>query len=127
MLDQHCPECDRVPETMPALKLYWNSLKRKSDKRLVLVFYASSTNPYNEAFFTDLSKFKGDICIVTSPPTPLLQGEGSKSGSGSPSSALRAASLTQGEGARGWGSLQFFAPSQAIADVLKWIRAIAPT
>lgn len=120
MLDQHCPECDRVPETMPALKLYWNSLKRKSDKRVVLVFYASATNPYNEAFLTDLSKFKGDICIVTSPPAPLLRGEGSKSGSGSPSSL-------QGEGARGWGSLQFFAPSQAIADVLKWIRAIAPT
>jgi adenylate kinase family enzyme len=67
MLDQKCPECDRVPETMPALKLYWNSLKRKSDKRLVLVFYASSTNTYSETFFTDLSKFKGDICIVTSP------------------------------------------------------------
>jgi HEAT repeat protein len=120
MLDQHCPECDRVPETMPALKLYWNSLKRKSDKRVVLVFYASSTNPYNEAFLTDLSKFKGDICIVTSPPAPLLRGEGSKSGSGSPSSL-------QGEPFRGWGSLQFFAPSQAIADVLKWIRASAPT
>jgi HEAT repeat protein/GTPase SAR1 family protein len=120
MLDQNCPECDRVPETMPALKLYWNSLKRKSDKRLVLVFYASSTNPYSETFFTDLSKFKGDICIVTSPPTPLLQGEGSKSSSGSPSSL-------QGEPFRGWGSLQFFTPSHAIADVLKWIRAIAPT
>jgi len=118
MLDQNCPECDRVPETMPALKLYWNSLRRNSDKRLVLVFYASSTHPYSETFFTDLSKFKGDICIVTSPPTPLLQGEGSKSSSGSPSSS-------QGEGVRGWGSLQFFTPSQTSADVVEWIRAIA--
>ncbi len=133
MLDQNCPECDSVPETMPALKLYWNSLKRKSDKRPVLVFYASSTEPYSEAFLKDLSKFGGAICcVVTSPPTPLLRGEGSKSSSGSPSSL-------QGEGVRGWGSLQFFAPSQAIAkrcciseaalkelaqiaDVVEWIR-----
>jgi HEAT repeat protein len=118
MLDQNCPECAPVPETMSALKLYWKSLKRNSNKRPVLVFYASSANPYNEAFLTDLSKFKGTICVVTSPPAPLLGGEGSKSGSGSPSSL-------QGEGARGWGSLQFFAPSQVIADVTKWIRAIA--
>jgi len=116
MLDQNCPECDSVPETMQTLKLYWKSLKRNSDKRLVLVFYASSTNPYSEAFLTALSKFKGDICVVTSPPTPLLRGEGSKSSSGSPSSPW-------GEGVRGWGSLQFFAPSQAIANILEWIRA----
>jgi hypothetical protein len=53
-----------------------------------------------------------------------LVGEGSKSSSGSPSSL-------QGEGVRGWGSLQLFAPSQAIAkrcceaqiaDVVKWIQ-----
>jgi energy-coupling factor transporter ATP-binding protein EcfA2 len=118
MLDQNCPECDSVPETMPALKLYWNSLKRKSNKRPVLVFYASSTEPYSEAFLTTLSKFGGAICVVTSPPTPLLQGEGSKSSSGSPSSS-------QGEGVRGWGSLQFFTPSQTSADVVDWIRAIA--
>ncbi len=127
MLDQNCPECDPVPETMPALKLYWNSLKRKSDKRPVLVFYASSTDatqdkgttlscPYNQAFLTNLSKFKGEICVVTSPPTPLLRGERSKSRSGSPSSPW-------GEGVRGWGSLQFFVPSQAIANIVKWIRA----
>jgi HEAT repeat protein/energy-coupling factor transporter ATP-binding protein EcfA2 len=116
MLDQNCPECDSVPETMPALKLYWNSLKRNSDKRVILVFYASSTEPYSEAFLTDLSKFGGAICVVTSPPAPLLRGEGSKSNSGSPSSPW-------GEGVRGWGSLQFFAPSQAIADVVQWIRA----
>jgi hypothetical protein len=115
MLDQNCPECNPVPETMPALKLYWNSLKRKSDKRPILVFYASFTNPYSEAFLKDLSKFKGEICVVTSPPAPLLRGEGSKSDSCSPSSL-------QGEGVRGWGSLQFFAPSQAIADVVEWIR-----
>ena len=118
MLDENCPECDKVPETMPALKLYWNSLKRNSNKHPVCVFYASSTEPYSEAFLRDLSKFKGDIGVVTSPPTPLLQGEESKSSSGSPSSS-------QGEGVRGWGSLQLFTPSQPIADVVEWIRAIA--
>jgi hypothetical protein len=140
MLDQNCPECDKVPETMPALKLYWNSLKRNSDKRVVLVFYASSTEPYSEAFLTDLSKFGGAICVVTSPPTPLLQGEGSKMPSEGSKNSSGSPSSPWGEGARGWGSLQFFAPSQAIAkrcgvsgaalkelaqiaDVVEWIRA----
>ncbi|NEQ20675.1 MAG: hypothetical protein F6K28_15840 [Microcoleus sp. SIO2G3] len=103
----------------PALKLYWNSLKRNRNKCPVLVFYASSTEPYSEAFLSDLSKFGGAICVVTSPPTPLLRGEGSKNSSGSPSSL-------QGEGVRGWGSLQFFPPSQAIADVVQWIREKVP-
>jgi len=140
MLDQNCPECDKVPETMPALKPYWNSLKRNSDKRVVLVFYASSTEPYSEAFLTDLSKFGGAICVVTSPPTPLLQGEGSKMPSEGTKNSSGSPSSPWGEGARGWGSLQFFAPSQAIAkrcgvsgaalkelaqiaDVVEWIRA----
>jgi hypothetical protein len=102
MLDQNCPECDTVPETMPALKLYWNSLKRKSDKRVVLVFYASSTDttsdegttlscPYSEAFFTVLSKFGREICVITGQRFEHIR-------------------------------LKFFVPSQAIADVVKWIR-----
>jgi hypothetical protein len=65
MLDQNCPECSTVPDTMPALKLYWNSLRRNSDKQPVLVFYASSTEPYSEAFFTVLSKFGREICVIT--------------------------------------------------------------
>jgi HEAT repeat protein len=68
MLDQNCPECDSVPETMPALKLYWNSLKRNSNKRPFLVFYASSTHPYNQAFLTALSKFGCEICVITDQP-----------------------------------------------------------
>jgi hypothetical protein len=105
MLDQNCPECDTVPETMPALKLYWNSLKRKSDKRVVLVFYASSTHttpakdtampcPYSETFLSDLSKFGDRICVVTNQPFDHIP-------------------------------LKYFAPSQPIADVVEWIRAIA--
>ncbi len=64
MLDQNCPECDSVPKTMPALKMYWNSIKRKSNKSYVLVFYASFTNLYNESFLTALSKFGGNICVI---------------------------------------------------------------
>ena len=123
MLDQNCPECDRVPETMLALKLYWNSLKRNSNKRPVLVFYASSTDAYSEAFLIDLSKFKGEICVVTSPPTPLLRGEGSKMPSEENKSSSGSPSSPWGEFFRGWGSLQLFAPSQAIADVVEWIGA----
>jgi hypothetical protein len=105
MLDQNCPECDRaVPETMPALKLYWNSLKRKSNKRVVLVFYASSTDttldegttlscPYSSAFLTDLSKFGREICVITEQPFNHIP-------------------------------LKFLAPSQPIEDIVQWIRAI---
>jgi hypothetical protein len=46
MLDQNCPECDSVPETMPALKLYWNSLKRKSDKRVFWCFTHHPPTPH---------------------------------------------------------------------------------
>jgi hypothetical protein len=68
MLDQNCPEYDPVPEIMPALKLYWNSLKRNSNKRPFLVFYASSIHSYNEAFLTALSKFGREICVITDQP-----------------------------------------------------------
>jgi hypothetical protein len=115
---------------MLALKLYWNSLKRNSNKRPVLVFYASSTDAYSEAFLIDLSKFKGEICVVTSPPTPLLRsllprrgGEGSKMPSEENKSSSGSPSSPWGEFFRGWGSLQLFAPSQAIADVVEWIGA----
>ncbi|HEY9612929.1 MAG TPA: hypothetical protein V6C93_26505, partial [Allocoleopsis sp.] len=102
MLDQNCPECDRVPETMPALKLYWNSLKRNSDKRMVLVFYASSTDttsdegttmscPYSSAFLTVLSKFGRENFVITWQRFDYIP-------------------------------LKFFAPSQTIEDVVKWIR-----
>jgi len=105
MLDQNCPECDRaVPETMPALKLYWKSLRRKSNKRVVLVFYASSTDatldegttllcPYSSAFLTVLSKFGREICAIAEQRFEHI-------------------------------SLKFFAPSQSIEDIVQWIRAI---
>jgi hypothetical protein len=93
MLDQNCPECNPVPDTMPALKLYWNSLRRNSDKQPVLVFYASSTEPYSEAFFTVLSKFGREICVITEQRFDHIP-------------------------------LKFFAPSQTIEDVVKWIQTM---
>jgi hypothetical protein len=89
---------------MQALKLYWNSLKRKSDKRGVLVFYASSTNstpdegttlscPYSEGFLTVLSKFGREICAIAEQRFEHIP-------------------------------LKFFSPSQAIEDIVQWIRAI---
>ena len=104
MLDQNCPECDPVPETMPALKLYWNSLKRNSNKHPVFVINASTTDttpdegttlscPYSSAFLTVLSKFGREICVITEQPFNHIP-------------------------------LKFFAPSQAIADVVQWIRPI---
>ncbi|MEQ9548336.1 MAG: hypothetical protein RIM23_01770 [Coleofasciculus sp. G3-WIS-01] len=72
MLDQNCPECDSVPEKMPALKLYWNSLKRNSNKRPFLVFYASSIHPYNETFLTALSKFGREIRVITEQPIDYI-------------------------------------------------------
>ena len=57
------------PETMQALKVYWNSLRRKSDKCLVLVFYENPVAPapqgFSEVFLKALSKFDGAICVVT--------------------------------------------------------------
>jgi HEAT repeat protein len=104
MLDQNCPECGTVPETMPALKLYWNSLKRNSDKRVVLVFYTSSTDsttnegttlpcPYSSAFLTVLSKFGREICVITEQPFDHIP-------------------------------LKFLTPIQPIEDIVQWIRTI---
>ena len=89
---------------MPELKVYWNSLSRKSDRLVVLVFYASSTDttsakdtampcPYSETFLTDLSKFGDRICVVTEQSFNHIP-------------------------------LKFFAPSQPIEDVMAWIRTI---
>jgi hypothetical protein len=104
MLDQNCPECEPVPETMHALKLYWNSLRRKSNKHPVLVFYASSTDatpdegttlscPYSEGFLTVLSKFGREICAIAEQRFEHIP-------------------------------LKFFTPIQPIEDIVQWIRAI---
>jgi energy-coupling factor transporter ATP-binding protein EcfA2 len=66
MLDCECPESEKIPETVTSLKLYYNSLKRKSNKRLVLVFYESQAKQekLSDLFFMDISKFNGKICVI---------------------------------------------------------------
>jgi hypothetical protein len=106
MVKRGCPKGDDgTPKTMAELQIYWDLLEIESDKPVVLVFYASSTDstsgkdtalpcPYSETFLSDLSKFGDRICVVSNQPFDHIP-------------------------------LKFFAPSQAIADVMQWIRAIA--
>ncbi|MBD2182034.1 HEAT repeat domain-containing protein [Planktothrix sp. FACHB-1355] len=121
MVEQGCRERQQgEPTTMQALKIYWKLLK--SDRKIILVFYEKSTGSqpqgFSHSFLTALGKFDGAIGVVTSPPTPLLQGEASKSGS---------TFSLQGEGFGGWGCLQFFSPNQPklVENMVGWIRAIA--
>jgi hypothetical protein len=93
MVKRGCPKCnDGTPKTMAELQIYWDLLEIEFDKRVVLVFYASSINPYSEAFLTVLSKFGREICVITEQRFDHIP-------------------------------LKFFAPSQTIEDVVKWIRA----
>ena len=79
MLDCGLPEYENggEPETMQKLKRYWNSLRRKSDKRLVLVFYQNPTAPgrqeFSATFLSSLSKFDGEICVISDKPNIPLQ------------------------------------------------------
>ncbi len=79
-----------------------DALEEEIDKRVVLVFYASSTDttpnegttmscPYSEAFLRVLSKFGREICVITEQRFDHIP-------------------------------LQFFAPSQTIEDVVQWIQ-----
>ena len=73
MLDQDCSERQNgEPETMQALKVYWNSLRRKSDRILVLVFYENPADSplqrFSHTLLHALSRFDGAICVVTSQP-----------------------------------------------------------
>jgi hypothetical protein len=105
MVKRGCPKYDEgTPKTMAELQIYWDLLEIEFDKRVVLVFYASSTDttpdegtampcPYSSAFLTVLSKFGREICVITEQPFNHIP-------------------------------LKFFAPSQAIEDIVQWIRAI---
>jgi hypothetical protein len=73
MLDRDCPERQNgEPETMQALKVYWNSLRRKSDRISVLVFYENSAGSQPQrlsaSFLDALSRFDGAICVVARQP-----------------------------------------------------------
>ncbi len=129
MVKAGCPKCeDGTPKTMPELQTYWDLLE--SDKRVILVFYESTApliSPldntglrevgFSDTFLDALSKFDGAICVVTSPPAPLLQGDESKSIS---------PSFWHREGINGARVLQCFSSSQPqlVEDIVRWIRAI---
>ncbi|MDM9379553.1 NACHT domain-containing protein [Chlorogloeopsis sp. ULAP01] len=93
MLDWECPEWERgIPETIATLKLYYNSLKRKSSKSLVLVFDESqSTNQkWSDSFFHDLSKFDETVCVISNNLKDNIP-------------------------------LKLFTPNQSVEDVLAWL------
>jgi HEAT repeat protein/energy-coupling factor transporter ATP-binding protein EcfA2 len=69
MLKQGCPKSeDGTPKTMAALQTYWDLLLMDSEKSLILVFYNSrgeEATGFSEIFVNDLSKFDGNIAIVS--------------------------------------------------------------
>lgn len=75
---QGCPKSeDSKPKTMAQLQDYWDELNLETDKHLVLVFYESTpllsegtaeTVGFSKSFLNDLSKFDGNICVVTEQP-----------------------------------------------------------
>jgi hypothetical protein len=84
MRRQGCPKNeDSKPKTMAQLQGYWDELNLESDKHLVLVFYESTPlaplakggtgeeERFSKSFLNDLSKFDGNICVVTQPDIPL--------------------------------------------------------
>ena len=81
MRRQGCPKSeDSKPKTMAQLQDYWDELNLESDKHLVLVFYertplaplakggTGEKERFAKSFLNDLSKFDGNICVVTEQP-----------------------------------------------------------
>jgi HEAT repeat protein len=69
MLKQGCPKSeDGTPKTMADLQTYWDFLLMDSEKSFILVFYNSrgeEATGFSETFVNDLSKFDGNIAIVS--------------------------------------------------------------
>ena len=69
MLKQGCPKSeDGTPKTMADLQTYWDLLLMDREKSLILVFYNSrgeEATGFSETFVNDLSKFDGNIAIVS--------------------------------------------------------------
>jgi HEAT repeat protein/energy-coupling factor transporter ATP-binding protein EcfA2 len=69
MLKQGCPKSeDGTPKTMADLQTYWDLLLVDTEKSLILVFYNSrgeEATGFSETFVNDLSKFDGNIAIVS--------------------------------------------------------------
>ncbi|MEG4344515.1 HEAT repeat domain-containing protein [Microcoleus sp. A003_D6] len=68
MLKQGCPKCEDSTKTMADLQTYWDLLLMDSEKSFILVFYNSrgeEATGFSETFLKDLSKFDGNIVIVS--------------------------------------------------------------
>jgi hypothetical protein len=68
MLKQGCPKCEDATKTMADLQTYWDLLLMDSEKSLILVFYNSrgeEATGFSETFVNDLSRFDGNIAIVS--------------------------------------------------------------
>ncbi|PSB14083.1 hypothetical protein C7B69_19420, partial [filamentous cyanobacterium Phorm 46] len=68
MLKQGCPKSEDGTKTMADLQTYWDLLLMDSEKSFILVFYNSrgeEATGFSETFLNDLSKFDGNIAIVS--------------------------------------------------------------
>jgi len=68
MLKQGCPKSDDATKPMADLQTYWDLLLMESEKYFILVFYNSrgeEATGFSETFVNDLSKFDGNIAIVS--------------------------------------------------------------
>ncbi|MEG4281598.1 HEAT repeat domain-containing protein [Microcoleus sp. A006_D1] len=68
MLKQGCPKSEDATKTMADLQTYWDLRLMESEKSFILVFYNSrgeEATGFSEIFVNDLSKFDGNIAIVS--------------------------------------------------------------
>ncbi len=99
MVKQGCSKSDDgIPKTMQDLQVYWDLLTTESDRTIVLMFYQNPTAEATESFS----------------PTFLTN-----------LSKFEGAICVVTDQPFDHIPLKHFAPSQPIADVLHWIRAIA--
>ncbi|ACK64644.1 putative signal transduction protein with Nacht domain [Rippkaea orientalis PCC 8801] len=84
MLEQACPEFEHgIPETMSKLRLYWNTLQRgrqgrtegdRPKTRFILLLYTDpnggTTFSLSSTFLETLSKFQGNIGVITDQVIP---------------------------------------------------------
>jgi HEAT repeat protein/energy-coupling factor transporter ATP-binding protein EcfA2 len=99
MVKQGCPKSeDCTPKTMQDLQVYWDLLTIESDRTIVLIFYQNGSAEPRESFS----------------PTFLTN-----------LSKFEGAICVVTDQPFDHISLKYFTPSQPIADVMQWIRAIA--
>ncbi|MFZ1028563.1 MAG: NACHT domain-containing protein [Limnoraphis robusta] len=67
MIEQNCPERKQgTPETLSHLKTYWRLDLKKSDQKVVLLFYTSKPDHlFSENFLTVLTTFGSAIALIS--------------------------------------------------------------